>query len=93
LNKTKLFSSKVPHTHTHTHTHIYFFLFSLPKQKCGQDTSQKNPQQQQCQSLPEETNQSNKTKLVACHTTMPGGSGWEELQDEERILKNTFSLS
>jgi hypothetical protein len=51
-------------------------------------TSQKNPeqQQQQYQSLPEETNQSNKTKLVACHRTMPGGPGWE-LRDVERILK------
>jgi hypothetical protein len=50
-------------------------------------TSQKNPeQQQQYQSLPEETNQSNKTKLVASHRTMPGGSGWE-LWDVERILK------
>jgi hypothetical protein len=51
-----------------------------------------NQQQQQYQSLlPEETNQSNKTKLVACHITMPGGSGWE-LGDVERILKKIHSL-
>jgi hypothetical protein len=28
-----------------------------------------------------------KSKESTTTTTMPGGSGWEEVQDEERILK------
>lgn len=98
INSRKLSSTTQSYFLPSSHRYIpslytYFFFFPSQNKSVDKTTSQKNPQQQQqYQSLAEEINQSNKTKLVACHRAMPGGSGWE-LQDVERILKIHSLLS